>query len=574
MIRFRKISFANILSVGNQPVSIDLDNHKTTLVHGTNGSGKSTILDALCYVLFGKSFRGVNLSQLLNTQNKKGLLVECEFNIGKNEYLVRRGMKPKVFEIYKNKELLDNTAADKDHQSHLENHILKLTYKSFTQIVILGSSNFVPFMQLNTAGRRECVEDFLDIKVFSTMSIMAKERLRGLKEQLRALESDIDAHEFKVQVQQEKVEDIKSRDDKLVGELKEEIKEMGQKVTEAQKKQEEFNFTVEYLEKELNALDVDTVRDKVRQLNTVIVKMNTQIERLQKNKEFYETNDTCHTCTQTIAEDVKNAYITEADEKMVEMENASIQASEMIIEQQKILDHATEIKQKINDEVTLINAEASVIRFNTNAMKKSVKKIKEIQSDTESIDKEEGRLEEMMLEVSNLKTSKENMVVEIANHEVVTSLLKDSGIKTHIVRKYLPAMNKSIRHYLNELDLPIHFQLDSEFNEKVSSPLHQDFSYQSFSEGQKGRIDLSLMFTWREIGRLKNSVSTNILFLDEVFSSSLDEVGKDCLLTLLRYKLPDNQRVIVVDHNLSDSFKDKFDNSIEVTRTSGFSRYN
>ena len=574
MILFKSLTFKNILSVGNQPVSIDLDTFKTTLVHGTNGSGKSTILDALCYVLFGKSFRGVNLSQLLNTQNKKGLLVECEFNIGKNEYLVRRGMKPKVFEIFKNKEILDNTAADKDHQAHLENHILKLSFKSFTQIVILGSSNFVPFMQLNTAGRRDCVEDFLDIKVFSTMSIMAKERLRGLKEQLRSLESDIDAHEFKVQVQQEKLDDIKSRDDKQIEDLQASIKEESQFLVRAEKQLSESLEREEFIVKEMNALNEEKVKEKSKQLNIVITKMNSQIERLQRNKVFYESNDVCHTCNQQIAEDVKTTYLSESNDKIEELNSASTKALDMLMKEQRTLGLVEDHKKRLAQYKQETFEVQTSIKYHNEGILGAQKKIREIQNDTTSLEREEGRLEEMMLEVSDLKMSKENLVTEIANHEVVTGLLKDSGIKTHIVRKYLPAMNKAIRYYLNELDLPLHFQLDSEFNEQVSSPLHQDFSYQSFSEGQKGRIDLSLMFTWREIGRLKNSVSTNILFLDEVFSSSLDEVGKECLLTLLRYKLPDNQRVVVVDHNLSEGFKDKFDNAIEVTRTSGFSRYN
>ena len=573
MIVFRTLSFANILSVGNQPVTIDLNKTKTTLIHGANGSGKSTILDALCYALFGKSFRGVNLGQLLNTQNKKGLLVEVEFSIGKNSYLVRRGMKPRIFEIYKNKEILDNAAADKDHQAYLENQVLKLTYKSFTQIVILGSSNFVPFMQLNTMGRRECVEDFLDIKVFSAMAVIAKERLRGLKENLRELETNIDGHQFRLEVQQDKVSDMMKRDDKQVEELQAEIKEMGQKVVEAEKDLDSYLLNEEYLTKELNALEQEKVTAKARQLNNVIVKMNTQIERLQKNAEFYETNDVCHTCNQVIAEDVKTSYITSAQEKMKEMDTASIQANEMLIEQQRVMDQVAVLQKQLNQERHSINNEQTIITYQNKAMAKVLQKIKEIQNDTSSVEKEEGVLLQMEKEIQQLKKTKEELVTEVANHEVVAGLLKDSGIKTHIVRKYLPAMNKAIRYYLNELDLPLHFQLDSEFNEQVSSPLHQDFSYQSFSEGQKGRIDLALLFCWREIGRLKNSVSTNILFLDEVFSSSLDDVGKECLLQLLRYKLPDNQRVIVVDHTLSGNFREKFDHSIEVTRTSGFSRY-
>ncbi len=574
MIRFRRLSFSNLLSVGNQPVSIDLDTHKTTLVHGTNGSGKSSILDALCYGLFGKSFRGVNLSQLINTQNKKKMLVEVEFSIGNDDYMVRRGQKPKVFEVWRNGEVFDSKAADKDNQAHLENIILKLTFKSFTQIVILGSSNFIPFMQLNTVGRRECVEDFLDIKVFSTMSLIAKERLRGLKEQLRGLENEIGAHEFRLQVQVDKLRDMEQRDDKQIEELNDKIKSLGQELIESEKRMDIFTENETHLKKELNSLEEEKVTTKIRQLNNVLIKMGAQVERLEKDKEFYETNDVCHTCNQDIAEDVKEEYIAVSSRKIGEITGASFQAQDMLQVQQKTFDKIQELHQLLREEWTSISHEKTTLQFTTRQMREAKDKIDELKSDTSSIEKEEGRLEEMMMEVSDLKRSRDNLVTEIANHDVVTGLLRDSGIKTHIVRKYLPAMNKSIRTYLSELDLPIHFQLDSEFNEQVRSPLHQDFSYQSFSEGQKGRIDLALMFTWREIGRLKNSVSTNILFLDEVFSSSLDETGKECLLTILRYKLPDNQRVVVVDHTLSGAFKDKFDNAIEVTRTSGFSRYN
>ena len=573
MIRFKRLTFSNLLSVGNQPVSIDLDDCKTTLIHGTNGSGKSSILDGLCYGLFGKSFRGVNLSQLINTQNKKKMLVEVDFSSGNTDYMVRRGQKPKVLEVWRNGERLDNKAADKDTQAHLEQNILKLTFKSFTQIVILGSSNFIPFMQLNSAGRRECVEDFLDIKVFSTMSVMAKERLRGLKDQLRGLEQEIDAHEFRVQVQKDKLRDMEQRDDKQIDEQNDKLKSLGQELVEAEKRMDIFTENETHLQKELNSLEEDKVTTRIRQLNNVLIKMGAQVERLEKDRDFYETNDVCHTCNQDIAEDVKDEYISKSTSKIDEIMGASFQAEEMLKEQQSLVDKIQEIQKLLREERTSINHEKTTIQFTTRQMTEALDKIDELKSDTTSAEKEEGVLSEMIHEVNQLKEKKAQLFTDITNHDVVTGLLRDSGIKTHIVRKYLPAMNKSIRYYLGELDLPIHFQLDSEFNEQVRSPLHQDFSYQSFSEGQKGRIDLSLMFTWREIGRLKNSVSTNILFLDEVFSSSLDEVGKECLLTILRYKLPENQRVIVVDHTLSGSFRDKFDRSIEVTRTSGFSRY-
>ena len=572
MICFKKLTFANFLSAGNQPVSIDLDKCKTTLVHGTNGSGKSTILDALTYVLFGKSFRGVNLSQLLNSQNKKGLLVECEFKIGNNEFLVRRGMKPRLFEVFKNGDFIDKKAAEKDNQHYLENSILKLSYKSFTQIVILGSSNFVPFMQLNTAGRRECVEDFLDIKVFSTMALMARERLRGLKEQLRGFESDIDAHEFKLEAQQDKIRFMMKTDDGQEEALEKKIRDAETEIQRCEMCLKQWQSDVKTHKTMMEEVSVKNPHKQLKQLNNVIIKMNAKLERLVKEKAFFE-QDACPTCGQDIEFALKEGAQSRIVNEMKEVDDASLKAAEMMSKQQEMVDYYTELNEtlvKFNNQQFELETELKGYR---RVIKNAQSEIDNIQNDTDSIEKEEGIFQEMERELFGLRKKKKDLVESVSNHDVVTGLLKDSGIKTQIVKKYLPAMNKYIRHYLNELDFPVHFMLDSEFNETVSSPMHQDFTYSSFSEGQKGRIDLALMFTWREIGRLKNSVTTNLLILDEVFSSSLDDVGKECLLQLLRYRLPDNQRIVVVDHTLSDAFKEKFDYNIEVTRKGGFSRY-
>ena len=572
MISFKSLTFQNILSVGNQPVSINLDDQKTTLIHGANGSGKSTILDALCYVLFGKSFRGVNLTQLLNSQNKKGLLVECEFSIGKDTFLVRRGMKPRVFETFKNEEIIDPKANDRDNQAHLENSILKLTFKSFTQIVILGSSNFVPFMQLNSAGRRECVEDFLDIKVFSAMGTIAKERLRGTKEQQRILSAELSSLEFKIDTLQDKIKEMSQRDEAEIEKYEEQIKKCKSDIASLTSIQNDFHANVERLTHQMDELEKKQAEKQAKQLNNVIIKLNAKLERLQKEKDFFE-QDECPTCGQGIEFAMKTAKQGHIQKEVEKVDEAAMQAQSMLIEQQERVDEMSRLNtqmRKYNEEMFKVNTQIKSLSQEIRSCEEYIKTLQEMGGDTV---KEQAILTSLQADMEEMNKKKQTIQLEVRNLEVVVSLLKDSGIKTQIVKKYLPAMNKFIRHYLNELEFPVHFQLDSEFNEQVRSPMHQDFSYQSFSEGQKGRIDLALLFTWREIGRLKNSVTTNLLILDEVFSSSLDDAGKECLLTLLRYRLPDDQRIVVVDHTLSSTFKEKFDYNIEVVRKGGFSRY-
>lgn len=572
MILFKTLTFKNILSVGNQAVSIDLNEASTTLVHGTNGSGKSTILDALCYCLFNRPFRKINLPQLVNSQNKKGMLTEVVFSIGPNEFKVIRGQKPKVFEIYKNGEALDAKAADKDNQLYLEQNILKLSYKSFTQVVILGSSNFVPFMQLPSAGRRECVEDFLDIKVFSIMSGLAKERLRGLKDNGRVIAGDIGNLEYKIDLQEQRIKELETKTDS-------EIKTLEGKIGNAESFAQELSVDLQTLRASgedtlstIEKLNANNPGTKAEKLNTFIIKFGNKAERLKKNVAFYAENDHCHACNQDIAEDTKATYTNKAEGELSELQKAVEDASGKLQDYQATLD-------------LIGNAQAELAKLQRETFEKdtelkgyltSIKgwedAITDIQLSGGSIDKEQGKLELMIEDLATIKGRKNDNDERIKEHDVVVRLLKDSGIKTQIVNKYLPVMNKCIRKYLTELDMPIHFTLDSEFNESVSSPLHQDFSYASFSEGQKARIDLSLMLTWREIGKLKNSVSTNILFLDEVFSGSLDEVGKEYLLHILRHQLVDTN-VIVVDHTLSGNFRDKFDKQVEVSRIGGFSRY-
>ena len=573
MIVFKRLTLKNFLSVGNTPVTFDLDESKTTLIHGTNGSGKSTILDALTFALFNKPFRSIRLPQLVNTQNKKGLLTEVVFTIGRNEYMVVRGSKPKVFEIWKNGEILLAKAADKDNQTHLEQNILKLTYKSFCQVVILGSSNYIPFMQLPIQGRRECVEDFLDIKVFSTMAIMAKERLRGLKDYQLNIEHDLSNLEYKKNLQEDRIRELQNQSDTNIKEVKDTIDSRGSKVLKLQKLIER----VQSHEKDVIALAQQELSSnpgrKIKELNNVIVKMQSKIDKINLDSKFYEDNDNCPVCKQDIEYAVKQLIISGNVSEAKKLNDACAQAADQMVEHQDLMRIAGQRQKHVQHLQNSVFEYQTEVNSHQREIHTAERKLQELMKDTSSVDKEMGKLECMEDDHRELREKIFSVEEEIREHNLVVDLLRDGGIKTQIVKKYLPVMNNCIRRTLGELEFPIHFILDEEFNETVSSPLHQDFSYASFSEGQKARIDLALMFTWREVGRLKNSVSTNLLVLDEVFSSSLDDSGKESLLKILRYDMTDDQRIVVIDHTLSSEFKEKFDRNIEVTRKNGFSQY-
>jgi DNA repair exonuclease SbcCD ATPase subunit len=572
VIQFRQISFCNLLSVGNQPVTIKLNTHRTTLIHGTNGSGKSLILDALCYVLFNKSFRGVNLPSLVNTSNKKGLLVEVEFSIGKTQYMVVRGMKPKVFKIYRDGNELDQQASDRDNQAYLEKNILKMNQKTFMQVVILGSGNYEPFMAMNAASRRECVEDLLDIKIFTTMAVLAKEKLASLKSNLSTIKGDISREEYNIEIQEERVKDIESRSE-------DDIKELDKQVEELKTKQVSLANQIADLTTHSTEVDSDIAEllkkdpdKKHKEYTNVTIGMNQKIKTLTENITFYFDNENCHTCGQHINEELKEQNIQKYEAEKQKLEEANQQASKVIDQLNgKLLNiqQKRNYKQDVDREIMKLN----LLRETTNRnIQDKVSSIIKLKDDTSMVDKEKQLLSKYHSTLVELTQKKDDMVTELNELEMVVSMLKESGIKAQIVKNYLPVMNKLIRKYLGDLEFPIHFRLDSEFKESVASPYHQDFVYESFSEGQKGRIDIALLLTWREIGKLKNSVSTNMLFLDEVFSSSLDEVGKECLFGLIRYGMKDTNS-FVIDHTLSNTYKDRFDESIEVKMERGFSQY-
>ena len=574
MINFHTLTFKNILSVGNTPVTLELDSEKTTLIHGTNGTGKSTVLDALCYSLFGKPFRRINLPQLINTQNKKGLVCEVTFSIGSTEFMVKRGMKPNLFEIWRDGEQVEAKASTKDNQVFLEQNILKLSFKSFTQVVILGSAGFVPFMQLPSAGRRECVEDFLDIKVFSTMSVIAKERLRALREALNGTKGDVGNSEYKIDLQEQRVSELEQQGRANLKELEDKIADNKDLATKQQSEIISLAEEEEDLIKVAKSFLTGDPAKKINEFTKVIGKLGNKIERLNKNIAFYEDNTVCHACHQDIQPETKDKYINSSAEEVETYTKAIADAQELMGQQQESLSQAKELQKQVQVIQNDIFKRQTLIETYQKVITECENKITESQMDRGSVERELGKLDIMKEDLASLKKRYDDQMTQVNEYELVVGMLKDSGIKTQIVKKYLPVMNKCIRKYLTALELPLHFVLDEEFNESVSSPLHQNFSYASFSEGQKARIDLALLLTWREVCRLKNSVSVNLLLLDEVFSGSLDETGKELLLHILRYELGDNTNVLVVDHTLSGTFRDKFDRQIEVTRPAGFSKYN
>jgi len=574
VINFHTLTFKNILSVGNTPVTLELDSEKTTLIHGTNGTGKSTVLDALCYSLFGKPFRRINLPQLINTQNKKGLVCEVTFSIGSTEFMVKRGMKPNLFEIWRDGEQVEAKASTKDNQVFLEQNILKLSFKSFTQVVILGSAGFVPFMQLPSAGRRECVEDFLDIKVFSTMSVIAKERLRALREALNGTKGDVGNSEYKIDLQEQRVSELEQQGRANLKELEDKIADNKDLATKQQSEIISLAEEEEDLIKVAKSFLTGDPAKKINEFTKVIGKLGNKIERLNKNIAFYEDNTVCHACHQDIQPETKDKYINSSTEEVETYTKAIADAQELMSQQQESLTSAKELQKQVQNIQNDIFKRQTLIETYQKVITECENKITESQMDRGSVERELGKLDIMKDDLTALKKRYDDQTTQVNEYELVVGMLKDSGIKTQIVKKYLPVMNKCIRKYLTALELPLHFVLDEEFNESVSSPLHQNFSYASFSEGQKARIDLALLLTWREVCRLKNSVSVNLLLLDEVFSGSLDETGKELLLHILRYELGDNTNVLVVDHTLSGTFRDKFDRQIEVTRPAGFSKYN
>lgn len=566
MIIFKKIKWCNFLSTGSQFTEIFLNKSPTTLIIGENGSGKSTILDALCFVLFSKPFRNINKPQLINSINQKKCIVEVEFSIGKKDYRIVRGIKPNTFEIYLNDELLNQDAAAKDYQKYLEDHVLKLNYKSFTQIVILGSASFVPFMQLSTIHRREIIEDLLDIKVFSVMNEVLKQKLADIKSKLGTIDNDIDLLKSKIKLQQDYINNLETDKSKrkadtelLIEEAGNRIKELTTELDSKAKEKEEIEDTIK---------DEKSVLQKERQLKSLADKLRDKRKKIEDEILFYENNDTCPTCSQDLPEDFKSKTVELHSTKLREIDGALEDISSQQQEIETRIDEinaAKEVISQIKDD--MLDANTKIIA-EQNYVKKLMKEIEDDGTNLGNINEEKAKLKEMAKEVVAKSEEKGRLADEKYYYDVASILLKDTGIKTKIIKQYLPVMNKIINKYLQAMDFFVTFELDEAFNETIKSRHRDEFSYASFSEGEKQRIDLALLFAWRSIAKTKNSTNTNLLILDEVFDSSLDTNGADLLYQIL-YTLDNKTNAFIISHR--DALFDKFRSVIKFEKHNNFS---
>jgi len=568
MITFTKIRWKNILSTGNAFTEIDLTRSTNTLIVGQNGAGKSTILDAFTFVLFGKPFRKINKPNLLNSINQSNGVVEVEFTIGKREYKVIRGLKPNIFEIFCDNVLLNQDAKSKDYQEHLEKFILKLNYKSFTQVVILGSASFVPFMQLSAADRRTIIEDLLDIGIFSSMNAVVKTQLSELKDKQKDVDYEMRLVAEKIKIQKQNIEDHKTNSAAEVAKKREEIASNGIAII---KLKEDIVKIEKHVDIMLDSLkDRATTEQKSKKMLQIEAKFESNKSKVEKEIEFYDNNDNCPTCHQAIHEDHKTKSITEKKEKLTEIEKATELLLIEIDKTNKRLDEITKTQESVrnhNSEVVKLNTQfKSLNTFN----EKLLSEIDQIERTAFSFETDNTKLKELKSLLEGHVKDAKQCAEDKQYYEYASVLLKDSGIKTKIIKQYLPVMNKLINKYLTAMDFFVNFNLDENFEETIKSRHRDEFSYASFSEGEKMRIDLALLFTWRQVAKMKNSVNTNLLILDEVFDSSLDGVGTEEFLKLLN-SLDNNTNVFVISHK-GDQLFDKFRSVIKFEKRNNFSQ--
>ena len=566
MILFEKIGLKNFLSTGNHNTEIDFTNHNTTLIIGTNGAGKSTVLDALTFRLFNKPFRKISKPQLVNTVNEKDCKVEVEFCIGSTHWKVVRGIKPNIFEIWRDGNLMDQSASAVDQQKWFEQNVLKMNYKSFTQIVILGSSNFVPFMLLSAPNRREVIEDLLDIKIFSSMNNLIKDKIRELREQIKTLELKKESLNDKVTMQKDFIEELKSRSEGDILEKNSKIKELGIEIDTQIEKNQLLQADIDDLIKDQE--EVTDASDRLIKLNNLKGKITQKVSTITKEHKFFTENRVCPTCTQDIEEEFRINKVDDAQHRAKELKSGYEELEKTLKTEEERERHFLTLSKEITQLTHGISKNNTRVSGCTKQIRDLESEIQTLTTQLENRNTEHEKLETFRSNLQDTYTQLVDKKEKISYYDFTYGLLKDGGVKTKIIKKYLPLINQQVNKYLQMMDFYINFKLDEEFNETIESPIHEDFSYSSFSEGEKSRIDLALIFAWREVARFKNSINTNLMLFDEVFDSSLDGVGTEEFLKIIRFIVKD-ANIFVISHK--GGMEDKFDNCIKFEKKKGFS---
>ena len=566
MIIFKKVRWKNFLSTGNYFLEVQLDRSPTTLIVGENGSGKSTVLDALCFVLFNKPFRTISKSQLVNSINLGGTIVEIEFVIQKNNFKIIRGMKPNIFEIYCNGRMMNQDANALDTQKILEQQILKLNYRSFTQVVILGSSTFIPFMQLRSKDRREVVEDILDIKIFSLMNFLLKHKVKEVSEELKSIEYEFRLSKEKIDLQNKYIEDIRKNKERIIEEKEHLVFDSERVVLSEQEKADKIKLEIKSLEPETS--QKENVKSSIREYHKMEAKLSNRVDENKRQKEFFENNETCPVCTQDIELELKKQKIEEKSKRIQELNSGIDKLKIELNDKEQLLKGIDMLSKQIREkEVEVAKICTSIAHMErlirqTNIQIQAMKKGEVSEEDKVKLTRLSERCKLQEEQITKLREDK--FYVDVARN-----LLMDTGIKTKIINKYLPIMNKLINGYLTSMDFYVNFTLDNNFNETIKSRHRDEFSYSSFSEGEKMRIDLALLFTWRAVAKMKNSTNTNLLILDEIFDSSLDTTGTDDFLKILHTFA--DQNVFVISHK-GDTMFDKFRSVIKFEKQRNFSK--
>ena len=566
MLTFTQVRYKNILSTGNVWTTIDLNRNKSTLIVGENGAGKSTILDAISFALYGKAFRKINKPQLMNSINQKELCVEVYFTSNSHSYVIKRGIKPTLFEIWKNNELLNQDSSSRDYQAYLEENILKMNYKSFGQVVVLGSSTFVPFMQLPAQHRREVIEDLLDIQIFSTMNNLLKEKLSSNKDSITDIKYKIDMVKNKIESAKEHNESVRRIKESAVTTIRTKIREKVEFIEAEESFASEIDVDVTNLISTIS--DKKMMKSRLDQYKTLMNDLSSKVNAINKDIKFYTLHDNCPTCKQGIDHDFKQHTLDGKSSKSSEIDSAIDQLKSKVNNVSIRLEEISDVESNIQTKTLEANDHRANIRIAKSVLQGLAKELKSAEQAVEEVDN--LKIQEYKEELDEFQNAQKILHEDKETLAVVGSMLKDGGIKTRIIKQYVPIMNKLINKYLAAMDFFVDFQLDESFSEKILSRFRDEFSYASFSEGEKLRIDLALMFTWRAVSRLRNSVTTNLLIMDEVLDGSLDQTGTDEFLKIIN-ELTADSNVFIISHK-GDSLYDKFDHVLKFEKVKNFSQ--